>query len=238
MPVPGIEGDEDADEPEIEADENGDPTVRGPHPCQHPDCTEDADASTGYTYCEDHADLGGDDPDDPPEGELRDDPADADLGQPAETEPDVAEVELTDDDFGGGGDLFDDVEDADDRDDDLDGDESDDPLDALDDRGEALEGAINEGFARLGVAGLPEDDQDDLEGEFTEIFEAFRLGYFGSRVVEEYVFVDGEDEVDPAWGFAGSAFCALAIIVWMRPDGDEQLARVTDSVGNIAGGAA
>jgi hypothetical protein len=216
MPVPGIEGDDEAaDEPESEADENDGGASEAP---------------------EDNLDV---ENDEPPTVELRDEPSEEyHDDQPDETEPDVAEVELHEDDFDGGGGLFDDVEDADndpDTDDDGDGD---DPLDALDDRGEALEGAINEGFARLGVAGLPDDEQDDLEGEFTEIFEAFRLGYFGSRVVEEYVFVDDGQEVDPAWGFAGSAFCALAIILWMRPDGDEQMGRITDAVGNIAGGAA
>jgi len=215
MPVPGIEGDEDADEPESEADENDGGASEAP---------------------EDNLDV---ESDEPPTAELRDEPSEEyHDDQPDETEPDVAEVELHEDDFDGGGDLFDDIEDADDDPDTDDDGDGDDPLDALDDRGEALEGAINEGFARLGVAGLPEDEQDDLEDEFSEIFEAFRLGYFGSRVVEEYVFVDGDDEVDPAWGFAGSAFCAFALILWMRPDGDEQMKRITNAVGNISGGAA
>lgn len=216
--VPGIGGDED------EADETPEPQA------------SKTQSSTATDPAKINADETGDEL---PKAELRDQPAEERHDdQPAE-EPDVAEVELREDDFDGGGGLFDDVEDADDDPDTDDGDEGDgDPLDALDDRGEALEGAINEGFARLGVAGLPDDEQDDLEGEFTEIFEAFRMGYFGSRMVEEYVFVDDGQEVDPAWGFAGSAFCALAIILWMRPDGDEQMGRITDAVGNIAGGAA
>jgi hypothetical protein len=37
------------------------------------------------------------------------------------------------------------------------------------------------------------------------------------------------------WGLFGSALCCLAITLWMRPDGDEQLERLQAAVGNILG---
>ena len=30
-------------------------TLRGPPPCQHPDCTDDAEPETGHTHCSEHA---------------------------------------------------------------------------------------------------------------------------------------------------------------------------------------
>jgi hypothetical protein len=216
----------------VTPDENGDPSVSGPHPCQERDCDEDADASTGYTYCEDHANLKGEAPE---EGALEE--PDPDAGG-EEAEPDVLEADLSEDDFGGGGDLFSDVEEAGDPDD-LDGEDGEeDPLDALDSRGESLEEAFNEGFGRLGVAGLPDDDErDDLEDEIAEIAGAFRFGYFGAQVMEEYVFAPDDEQVDPAWGFAGSALCLAAVVLWLRPDGDEQMAKLQSAVSNLAGGA-
>lgn len=164
-------------------------------------------------------------------------------------EPDVEEVELSEDDLGGNtSDLFTGTEDASTSggsDDDDESDESDDggdasdsdALDALGQRGESMEEAINDGAARLAVVGLDdEDDKDGLQDEFTEVFGAFRLGYFGSRFMEEYVFTDDDEEVDPTWGLLGAMLTCAAFIVWMRPDGDEMVAQAKDAVEGIIGG--
>lgn len=173
----------------------------------------------------------------------------ADAPEP-EGEPTVEEVDLTDDDLtADGSDLFTGTEDAqkdstsDESDAEGDGsDESDDAddddvLDALDARGESMETAINEGVARLAVVGLDDDERGDLEDEFTEVFEAFRLGYFGSRFAEEYVFAADDEEVDPTWGLVGAMLVCTAFTVWMRPDGDELVGRAREAVENIAGGS-
>lgn len=141
-------------------------------------------------------------------------------------EPDVAEVDLGEDDFGGD-DLFDDVEDADD-----DGDGGD-PLDELEQTVGAVEGAVNSGAARAAVAGL--EDEEELQEEFEDIFGAFRLGHFADQFADEYLFVDGED-IDPAWGLFGSMLCCCAVVLWMRPDGDEQIERLQSAVSGISGG--
>ena len=182
-------------------------------------------------------------------------------GGEAETEADdldemeapdeVAEVELTDDDLEGeASDLFTGTEDGatdsgdtDAAESDESGDESEDdsePGDALGDlgdRGESLESTVNEGAARLAVVGLEDDEEKDaLEDEFTEVFEAFRLGYFGTRFMEEYVFTSDDGEVEPTWGLLGASLCCLAVVVHMRPDGDEMVDRAKGAVENIAGG--
>lgn len=156
-----------------------------------------------------------------------------------EADPEVVEIEPEDDDYTTGNGLFDDIEDSSD-----DGDSSaeregmgDDPLDSLDSRGEALEDAINDGMARLAVVGLEDDEGDGLEDEFTEVFEAFRLGFFGTEFAQEYVFVQGDDSIDPAWGLLGSMVCCLAVVLWMRPDGDEQLGKARSAVRGIGGTA-
>ncbi|AGC65541.1 hypothetical protein K745_gp16 [Haloarcula hispanica virus PH1] len=164
-------------------------------------------------------------------------------------DPDVAEVDLTDDDLGGSAsDLFTGTDDAttdsddsalstDDDGDSDDEEEDTDALDALGARGESMEEAINDGAARLAVVGLDdEDDKDGLQEEFTEVFEAFRLGYFGSRFFEEYVFTD-DDEVDPMWGLFGAALTCTAFIVWMRPDGDEMVQQAREAVEGLIGGS-
>jgi len=171
-------------------------------------------------------------------------------GPEAEENPNVEEVELTDDDFSGdGGDLFDGVEDAQDADNSDDGGDDDsedsegstdnpeDVLGGLDGKSAQMESAINDGAARLAVVGLEEDEQDDLEGEFTEVFEAFRLGYFGSQVFEEYMAPEGED-VAPEWGLLGAILCAGAFVIWMRPDGEEKVQAMKEAVeGLINGGS-
>jgi len=167
-----------------------------------------------------------------------------------------AEVDLSDEDLGG--DLFDGVEsaaseDVDDNGEDQgdDGDESAADEADLDGIGDGLEGnaaelesAINEGAARLGVVGLTEDDFEDsdmtldgLEDELRETFAAFRLGYFGSQSVEKYVLEPAEGDVSPAWGLAGSTLMAAAMVVWLRPDGDDAIERAREAVRGIGGSA-
>lgn len=188
-----------------------------------------------------------DSPDDPLDDAEEMAAAEADAPEP-EGEPNVAEAELSDDDLSGdAGDLFTGTEEADVDGDDGDeesADESDesgedsDALDGLGERGESMEEAINEGAGRLGVLGLDDgDEKDDLEAELTEVFGAFRLGYFGSRFMEEYIFTDDEDEVDPMWGLFGAALCCVGVVVWMRPDGEEMVETARDAVENIAGGS-
>lgn len=180
---------------------------------------------------------------------------------PAE-DVDEATVDLDGDDLmGGGGDIFDGVEGAErngggesDSSSD-DGDEGDDGgaadeagfggiADGLEGNAAELEEAINEGAARLGVVGLTDDDfedsdltRDDLETELRETFQAFRLGYFGSRSVETYVLEPADGDVSPAWGLAGSMLMAAAMCVWLRPDGDEAIDRVREAISGIGGTA-
>jgi hypothetical protein len=161
-----------------------------------------------------------------------------------EDDPDVAEVDLSASDLSGdGSDLFTGTDDADESagSADASSDESDDetgedePLDALGERGEGMESAINEGAARLSVVGLEGEEADDLEKEFSEVFKSFRLGYFGSRVMEEYVFTDEDEEVDPAWGLFGSVLTCAALVVWLRPDSEEIVEQTREAVANISG---
>lgn len=166
-----------------------------------------------------------------PEPDEEPEDADHDDADDEEPEPDVAEAELGDDDFGGD-DLFNDIEDAD-----TDGDaDRGDPMDELGAGGGAIKSAVNNGAARAAIAGL--EDSDELQEEFQGIFEAFRLGYFGQEFASEYLFVGDEEDIDPAWGLLGSMLCCCAVVLWMRPDGDEQIERLQDAVGGIAGGAA
>lgn len=160
---------------------------------------------------------------DPDSDEVEGDPPD---------EPDIAEVELTEDDFGGD-DIFSDIEDADES---TSRSQSDveDVLGDLDDRGGQLEVAINDGAARLAVVGL--EESDELEEEFQKVFEAFRLGFLGTRFAEEYILLGDDEAIDPAWGLLGSMLCCVAVTLWMRPDGDEQLARFQSAMSTIASG--
>lgn len=194
------------------------------------------------------ADDGGEDV---PEGESLDAAEElaeevADAPEP-DGEPDVEEVDLGDDDLkGSADDLFTGTEDAQsssdgDQDDDGEAEESDEqeasPLDALGERGESMESAINEGAARLAVVGLEDEgEKEDLEDEFTEVFEAFRLGYFGSRFAEEYVFATDDEEVDPVWGMVGAVLVCGAFVVWMRPDGEEMVSQAKSAVEGLIGG--
>lgn len=196
------------------------------------------------------------DVDDTPETEVSDDVEQDD----PPTDVDEATVDLTDDDLGGG-DLFDSVDDVEDDDQDGasdsssssggdgDGDgDSDDAIGGLADLEGAsaeMEEAINEGMARLGVIGLTEEDFDesnlsreDLQEEFEQTFSAFRLGHFGAQAVEEYILQPADGEVSPIWGFLGAAMMAGAMMVWMRPDGDEKVEAGREAISKIAGGVA
>lgn len=194
------------------------------------------------------------------------DPDDGGSDQP--TGPDEeATVDLEDDDLQGGqGDLFDyeedseredDVDDVEDAPDgetpDVDGDGDDDDEDAigidLEGQSEQLEAAINDGVARMAVIGLSEEDleesemdRSDLETEFAETFGAFRLGHFGAQWAEEYVLKPADGDVDPTWGLLGAGLMCAAMIVWLRPDGEEAVSaartKLGDAVANIGGTAA
>lgn len=170
-----------------------------------------------------------------------------------------AEVELTEDDLGEAGELFDDVETAEsdesgqqsgaspDTSDGSDEDEETDMdaiADGLEGNAAAMEDAFNEGAARLGVIGLTDEDFEDssmdketLEEELQETFEAFRLGYFGSRAVEEYILEPADQDVSPAWGLLGSVLLAGAMTVWLRPDGDEAIEKARDKISGFTGGS-
>lgn len=164
-----------------------------------------------------------------------------------------AEVELTDDDLGG--DLFSGVEEAESGDESEsspdtsdgsgDGDESDleEVADGLDGNAAAMEDTFNEGAARLAVVGLTDDDFEDsdltkssLQEEFEETFQAFRLGYFGSRALEEYVLDPADEDVSPAWGLLGSVLMTGALVVWLRPDGDEAIGKAREKISGFTGG--
>lgn len=172
----------------------------------------------------------------------------------ADDEPAIQEVDLTGDDFGGSGGLFSGDEEAesgptadpstsegDGPASSAGGDSGDDSDDSEpfafgdDSKAGQLESAINNGAARLAVVGLDDDEAADLEAEFSEVFEAFRLGYFGAECVEEYVLVEDED-VSPAWGLLGTAICCMAFALYMRPDGDEKLADMREAIGSLSNG--
>lgn len=110
------------------------------------------------------------------------------------------------------------------------------------DTDEDIAEVINEGAARLAVVGLRDEyvldgqvkTKEDFEAEFADVFEKFRLGNFGSEVAQEYLFVD--ETVDPLWGFAASLMVCSAVVVWMRPDGDELVDKLRN-VGPSGGGS-
>jgi hypothetical protein len=180
--------------------------------------------------------------------ESTQDKADAEEQSGADEEIDESEVELSEDDLGGG-DLFDGIEDSEESSGSAEtetqgSDGGDGPVaDGLDGNSAAMEEAINDGAARLAVVGLTEEDFEEssldklsLETEFRETFEAFRLGYFGSRAVDEYILSAQDEEVDPAWGFCGAMLMAGAMVVWMRPDGEETLGELQGTLERLTGG--
>ncbi|MBZ6496013.1 acyl-CoA dehydrogenase [Natrinema longum] len=101
-----------------------------------------------------------------------------------------------------------------------------------------LQSHIEDGAAKLAVLGLEDDDQAALEDDLRDVFSAFRLGYYGAEFANEYIFVDGDGEVDPAWALLGSSLACAAVAVMMRPDSDDQIARLKDAVNFNGGGSA
>lgn len=169
-----------------------------------------------------------------------------------------ATVDLSDDDLGGNS-LFSGVEegessssrssgddsasDPDDGDDGEDGDGMEEIVDGLDGNAGAMEDAINGGVARALVTGLTDDDFGDdstmdkktLQEELEETAEAFRLGYFGSKCVDEYFLAPDGKEPSPAWGLLGTALMMLGMAVYLRPDGDQAVEQVREAVGGLSG---
>jgi len=106
-----------------------------------------------------------------------------------------------------------------------------------------MEEAINEGAAEAALFGLTSEDwegadltRNQAQDQLVGIFQAFRLGYFGSQVVEEYIMEPADGDVSPAWGLLGSALIAAAFALYVRPDGGEVAEQVRDQVAAIAGG--
>lgn len=126
-----------------------------------------------------------------------------------------------------------------------DGDEVD-PLGDLDGNAALMEDAVNEGAARLATVGLAADhfdgsrwdDREALEDEMADTFAAFRLGHFFSETMEQYVLVDGDDDVDPVWGLLGAVLMCGAMAVMFRPDGDELIGLGRDRLAGLSEGAA
>lgn len=174
-------------------------------------------------------------PDEEPEAE----PSTTD-GANDEEEIEEVTVDLAEDEIGGES-LFDGVEDADPEETEVEEQETDGSASL--DGDETLAETINDGAARLAVIGLTDADfegnqtKNSLETELQETFEAFRLGYFGSRAAEKYVLSPSEDEIDPAWGLLGAAIMAAALTLMLRPDGDEKIDDLRETVGDLTGGA-
>lgn len=96
-----------------------------------------------------------------------------------------------------------------------------------------FEDSINSGFARLAVVGLDEDDgKDELREEFREVMEEFKLGHYGDEVMQEYM-LESEDDIHPIWGFCGALVLCFGLVIYMRPDGDEIMESVTDTLGSF-----
>lgn len=181
--------------------------------------------------------------------------------QPAPDDVEEVSVDLEDDDLTGGdfsGDstgqdesdnpLFDGVEgrpeqdgDDDEQPDEQDGD-GDEGTDSLEGNSEKMAESINRGCARLAVVGLQDADMEDskyskegLQDEFEETFAAFRLGYFGSEVANDYLLAPADGEVDPAWGLLGSLLIATALVIFLRPDGAEGVEKVKERASEFEG---
>jgi hypothetical protein len=110
-----------------------------------------------------------------------------------------------------------------------------------------LPSTLNEGAAKLAVLGLPEEfehhgetkTKDELQDEFEEVFETFKLGDFGAEVADEYLFVE-DDGVDPLVAFTLSLALCTIIVGMSRPDSDELVGkakrRFSGMSGSIPGG--
>ncbi|EFW90454.1 hypothetical protein ZOD2009_19098 [Haladaptatus paucihalophilus DX253] len=215
-PVETVPPDADADtDARRESPEPGDPTI---------------DGST---------DL---DEDDSPEVDVQ---SEADVEEAAEEEvdeedPTIDEVDLSSMDFGFEGDDTDGQDEAD-------GDEAttegetqtsasgSSPMEVSGEKSETIETAVNEGYARLLVTGLDDEERKaELEQEFAEVFAAFRLGSAASSFADEYLFSPGED-IDPKWALLASVCVCTAFGAWMRPDSDEQFSNLTSAVRGLLG---
>lgn len=130
--------------------------------------------------------------------------------------------------------LFDGVDDGDS------GSSDDGPKEAAGTRSSGLAQDINAGVARAAVIGLDESwetgsgekKKSDLESEFRETFEAFRLGHYASICAEEYLLMEAED-IHPVWGLIGAALICGAVIVFKRPDGDQLVDSAKMSLGSV-----
>ena len=91
--------------------------------------------------------------------------------------------------------------------------------------GPDIEEAINSGLGRAAVYGLNEPEKSNLESEFTEIAEAFHVGYFGDKVLAEYFDKDIE-EIPPAYGLAAASIAFAVVVIQRRPDGDQIIRKV------------
>lgn len=104
-----------------------------------------------------------------------------------------------------------------------------DSAEAAETRSSGLAADINAGVARAAVIGLDDEwttpngeekKKSELEDEFRETFEAFRLGHYASICAEEYLLMEAED-IHPVWGLLGASLICAAVIVYKRPDGDQ-----------------
>jgi len=169
------------------------------------------------------------------------DNSDASEDTPEETEPDteedpdVEEVEVGEDDFDPNS-LFSGSETAEDSSSDSGSGSSSpspDPSGAGSLDSGALGDAVTDGMARLAVVNWPDDaDQsaDEMEDEFSEVFEAFQMDVFAEQSAEEYLFADA-GEIDPLWGLCGSMVMACAFVLIMRPDGEEKMSEIAEKIG-------
>jgi hypothetical protein len=99
---------------------------------------------------------------------------------------------------------------------------------------------INSGVARAAVIGLDDEwetdsgetkQKDDLESEFKETFEAFRLGHYAEECAKEYLQL--EEDIHPVWGLIGASLICSAVIVYKRPDGDELVDSAKTNLGEF-----
>lgn len=134
------------------------------------------------------------------------------------------------------GDLFDGLDDADGSD----GSSSDSKQEAQATRSSGLAGDINAGVARAAVIGLEDEwttpsgvekSKTDLQTEFQETFEAFRLGHYGAIVAEEYLLMEADD-IHPVWGLVGAMLLCSAVIVYKRPDGEQIIEKTKLKLGS------
>lgn len=178
-------------------------------------------------------------PDAPAEGEQPETPPEPDsveeLGEQASTDTPAVDEQLADPVPSGSDSFFAGEETLDDEmgvtdDEEFDGMAPDEP----EEEPHSFEEPIVEGVARLAVVGIEDDSEaDDLQSEFEDVFEAFQLGHYGNRVMHEYVLQSGDD-INPVFGLAASSMACTALVLYMRPDGDEVVAQLNDRLSEVA----